>query len=469
MPTATPASMYFYYQNCSEIKVNMLLLIFLCLAVCQVCANDLQITLIASSPFYMALRPTAKEIDFTAIQAVANAISVSLLAQQSQNAYLDMEVVTQQVDFISPSTSRLRFFVLATTIVQASDSVADEKQALDLLLTMTFTDSVAKADFVKQVRSASQLQNVTQAALAPVVSNSSAGTSGSKKTLSVLDIVLISISILIFLGIVYMVVEHHRDRGWLENQRMFTANEASHSPEHTLAYPSTPPSIKTAGRERQLSDMDGLSTTPSSPNSDSGANASGAPRQAKLTYSPRLTSVSSLPSTPIPLLPPSSLDVESLSHSRSSYRSERTIRFDQSTSPNRSCTGIKVDKRGTDCPAGKGATEMGGINSTESSEDVFHIDMQAVKGKDDSVEDDDVASKQSAASAISDWIKGIRVVSSNKSNLSQSSNISTASMAESSLGQSSLEQLSLEHSMADSSVGEPDLDEVVVSDEHIPV
>jgi hypothetical protein len=424
---------------------SILALLGLWASLLHIAAAQTQILLVASTPFGMLLQPTATKLDVAALQAIKDALSFTLLITQVGNAYLDMQVVFQEVDLLPidatkplPSTS-LRFFVLATTVIPSYGTLAAAKGDLDTLIAVAFLDSVAKKQFMSQLDSNPLLQNVTQVDVAVVPpSNSTTSTTkarASTPALSSLDIALITISLLIFLGILYMVIEHHKDRGWLETQRMFTANEASHAVEHHPSLSMTPTGSKVVEviGDNQARDASQSPTKPSTPVSDVGQTSDAPPTNACCP-----SDLPTLPLTAVPLLSPSSQDV--------SYGSNC---FHESPSKSRS-----IKDGGTDGDEASDSELQANNSSASSDDDVFGIDMNALPSK-DTLTEEDKSRTSSVTSTFSEWMKSTRVVSSTKpTTMTHSSNNSTASMAESSSVESSLDQLSLEESMADSSLGE---------------
>lgn len=400
--------------------------------------------LVPSSAFDMTLQWTYEELDDTALRTVETSISESLHSMQHDNPYLDIEVVVERVENVGfPYSTNLRFSVLATKILDRSSNVVNEKQALDLLITVTFTDSAAKNGFLKDIRSAAGLKNVTRFDVSPILQSEISVAPESHRSLSSLDLVLVSVSAFICLGIAYMLFEHHRDRGWLENQRMLTANEASHSPEHIPVYGRSPESVKSNAVE--MNGMNGHSTNSGSPSSGLNAQESFSDRSRASCKRapPRLTTVAqAMPSrVPVPLLPPPWQDVEPrMDTPKNSQLSLSACPLTEDKSNH--------DSDQNDC----GSSTKDECYTATRSNSLFHIDMSVLDTNCKRQQTDIKSSTLSEHSASRDGDCDDPNVS--KQPRSQSSNMSTASIAESSMEQSSLEQLSLEQSIAESSVGE---------------
>jgi hypothetical protein len=446
---------------------GMLLRVILLAMLAQVGLSQNEIMLLASSPFRMILGPTATVLNLVALTKLKEGIATALIGMQEQKMFLDMEVVVQQTDLVEldeqahqsalPATS-IRFFVLATILAQNSVITTSDKHQLDSLITKTFSNSLL---FILKITEVPELQGITRVAVV-AVAPASPVSGFTKRKLSSLDIVLIVLSVCIFLGIIYMVFQHHRDQGWLENQRIMSANETSHVTDQLSPNQEAPLShVKEEDYHDEVRDHDeDLPTTASAENTaENGEETRAAPR-TPTRCPPRLTNV---PLPPVPLLPPSPHDVAS--HLLSDFeinrfhdshcRSHGSKKDSQSMMSGNSEDG---DDEASDSKDGL----IGAVSSNESSEDVFQINIEALG---DEATEEDKRKKYSAA--ISDWFRSIRVVSSAKSSLEQSSKVSTASMPESSPSssssyssasyQTSYEQLSLGHIMSDSSLSETNI------------
>ena len=201
--------------------------------------TDPRLALVASSPFRMILRPTPDALDFAAIQVVEDSIASTLYLFQEGNNYIDVEVVVQQVELVQlndedtalPST-RLRFFCLVTILAEISGAgvarSTEQRSNLDALIQEAFNDSSGgKSRFQDFLQSSKDpmVQDISDVVVAPILpASTSTIVKKSAKKLSILDIILIAVSASIFVGILYMIIQHHSDRGYIENQRIRTFN-----------------------------------------------------------------------------------------------------------------------------------------------------------------------------------------------------------------------------------------------------
>ena len=263
-----------------------------------------QLELTASSPFSMVLEPIISDngkVPLSGLQFLEEAIATTLFEEQpTGNIYLDMEAVIQQVDYFNDDDGsdakqseteaaitsesalptrmlRIRFFVLATVVADGDESSSlTPRLELNQLIKTVLVDSViGRNQFLQVLQSSNStlgLQSVASVlvspwSLAPTVPSPSNGnppptSSSNSRRLSTLDIVLIAASGLIFAGIMYMIVQHHYDRGYIENQRVLAFNrrvEGENDDDHAThhSHPRSPRADK-----RGPSDDSGSSRTP---------------------------------------------------------------------------------------------------------------------------------------------------------------------------------------------------------------
>ena len=349
--------------------------------------TDPLLALTASSPFRMILRPTASELDFEALEIVEEAIASTLFIMQDEKEYIDTEAVIQQVEFVQlenehPAT-RIRFFVLATTLARNETP----RTELNANLKHIFADSIAgKSQFLTILRGSDHpmLQKVADMAVAPILpAASDENKSGSSRKLSTLDIILIAVSAAIFIGILYMIIQHHRDRGYIENQRV-------------LAFSTPPPRRQDSDRHNSKASNDNKDKK-NATNSEDQQDAPSTPSTTnsvdlEFNVAPetpdrvRITPVSNM--TPEALLTASSVDGSSVQTLSETFDSK----WFQSVS-------VKKDDRNDDQASSSG----------ESSEDVFHVDVEASSMCPD---DKSKTSSTASAAAISEWMRSIQVISS---------------------------------------------------------
>jgi hypothetical protein len=424
----------------------------------QAQSADPRLALVASSPFRMILRPTPDALDFAAIQVVEDSIASTLFLFQEGNNYIDVEVVVQQVELVQlndqdtalPST-RLRFFCLVTILAEISGAgVArsiEQRSTLDAFIQEAFNDSSGgKSSFQGLLQSSQDpiVQDISDVVVAPILPASiSADVKKSAKKLSILDIILIAVSASIFVGIMYMIIQHHRDRGYIENQRIRTFNAPVR---HTDDYSKGRLMVSDVSSDSKGSitekSRDQAPSTPSTTNSvDVEFNVnSETPDRIRPTVVTAMTQDA--------LVSASSLDGSAVQTLSETFESKW---FNH-----------KVDTSSLDdielSSSNSGVSNSSGYSSS-ISEDVFQVGSHATVSK--SNEQDDQSKASSTVSAVSEWMKTICVVPSETktsimthSSLGQSSTSTQPSATMSSLGQiHSLEQRSLEQSLASSSLG----------------
>jgi hypothetical protein len=183
------------------------------------------LALVASSRFRMILSPlttdvstdSSSSLDFETLQSLEDAIGTSILLHSQPDGgatrYIDAEVVIQNVQLDDNlSAANIRFFVLAT-MLNTKNEDDDNKSSLDSIIMATFQDVSGKARFINLLHSESSiLATVSQVVVAALVpaSNDPTPDPTPRHKLSSLDIILIVISGAIFLGIAWMVFQHHR-------------------------------------------------------------------------------------------------------------------------------------------------------------------------------------------------------------------------------------------------------------------
>lgn len=544
--------------------------------------------LTASSPFAMDLQPIRDggKVPLSGLQLLEEAIATTLFEEQpTGNMYIDLEAVIQQVDYFQDESDeqqhsnesttttnttlrlvKIRFFVLATVVADVGESstVTPRLELNQLVKTVLVDSIIGKNKFLELLWSNNQtsLQDVSSVLVSPWISaptvpasssdSDNSPPTSSDKRLTTLDIILIVASGLIFLGILYMIIQHHYDRGYIENQRVLAFNRrldgAGDYDDDHITHRSHP--SPRAGKHRDGSSSSHTLAPASShgaTNTTLGAISDEAPSTPRTMYSandlqesqdittperrtPRITNVSlttplssssstsgimssnSVSSnalfmmTPKALLTASSVDgasIQSLSESFDGQwfdanvmdtDDDNAIHADMATPMTKGGSignerdgngddieGEKNDKdddyNDDDCSSGA-SVSSGTSDSTESSEDVFHVDVEAA-----STADKSKASSHTSAAAISEWMKTIRVVGvrhhthcngqyhsssdTKTSDMTHSSHgealsssvcssrkmtSSTASLAQTSLDASSLEHMSLEQSMASSNI-----------------
>ena len=424
-------------------------------------ASD-SVALLASSPFRMILQPTATELEFDALRFLEDATPSVLLAQQPQDQpFVDMEMVVQQVDFVeAQNVTRIRFFVLATTSAtdEASSSPTSQSDLNDFIeITLSDGTDILSMLQASGIPILQAVQVVVVQEIAPTTPTTPDSTPSPPKKISTLDIVLIVVSGAIFLGIAYMVIQHIKDRGYIENQRLLALNS---SPAPTPTNQSNGPNQaeESPGREhKQATESENAPNTPSTTNSvadadvdeDEEAAAPGTPERRPV----RITSVAPVQPQDLPVtdpLPTSEPGKESPEKLKIPEEFEKNW-FHEDRSKASSTKTVEDMERAHSSIA----------SDSESSEDVFHIDVDALCA------DESRSKASSSSSAITEWMKTIRVVPTHSTNKTDGTHSTLGSQEKSSEGESSgptvdqssdelssLECVSLEQSLQSSTTGE---------------
>jgi hypothetical protein len=445
--------------------------------------------LIASAPYRMILRPTSQDLNYASLQALEEAASSTILLGQD-GTFLDIEVAVQQVDHVpsgndtssdDPST-HIRFFVLGSTRVFNNTDETTLQNQLNALVEVSFEDF--DTTFLQLLSSDPILGEASSVTVTPILASSGPGIKSegdNRQKLSFLDIVLVIISGLILLGIVYMVVQHHKDRGYIESERQRVLNQRIYNNGDILVATeqgATSPISNNSQVNTQAiasGENGGDVETPSTPSTtysvvDFNVKPESPDRSVRITT----TTISSM--DPDVLLKQESSGPIFLSENfenkwfHPAHTKPRLRKFIRQP--------VSVIAEGDEGDeSSDGVYEDG---SSESSEDVFHLNCS---GASYSSADDTTKSVASAASAVTEWMKTIRVISTNidnqisedltlsmpsqdeekdehlssaaaSSSMSSSSSSAATSFAgkTSALDESSLEQTSLERSMASSLV-----------------
>ena len=222
-------------------------------------AQSAQFALTASSSYRMIISQTETELGSVAIRILQEATaehllehSVMLSTERQQPNYRSIEVVVQGSEIIDgdENQTRIRFFVLASAQTSAPfETQAKRQGSLNELIEFSFSRQDRIELFLLRIRvkeaenrdnintkASSQLQAINTVALfssvavsTPAPQSNSTNSSGispisQRQGLSTLDIVLISVSSFILMGIIWMIFIHHLDRGHFENQRLRALN-----------------------------------------------------------------------------------------------------------------------------------------------------------------------------------------------------------------------------------------------------
>lgn len=215
-----------------------------------------RLSLAASNPFRMIIRPTLFELDFVALSIVEEAMATAIL-QSTDSSLVDVSINVNQMNWLSSAgedelvdgtvnalgvegipTTVLRFFAVGTFLLKVPAGNTDPGslaavKALDDLIEKAFSLENYGV-FVELVRNSADplLEGVQDAVAIRTSANPSVPESpnnlgqtdndndGGGSSLDVLNIVLVSFSIAIFLLLACMIFQQCRDGDYVENQRI---------------------------------------------------------------------------------------------------------------------------------------------------------------------------------------------------------------------------------------------------------
>ena len=180
---------------------------------------------------------------------------MTLLKQHNGSLYMEMQAAVQKIDFFESSNrSQVQFFTLASRRPE-NQTLSFFRLELNRFIEDVLVESpLGRASLLRELVSSRDeaLQGIESFEVVPLnpvtpprplIPQQPTGSSpGRSQSLSTLDIVLIVCSGLIFLGILYMIIQHHQDRGYIENQRLRALNYhssdmESQSVQHSVILP----------------------------------------------------------------------------------------------------------------------------------------------------------------------------------------------------------------------------------------
>jgi len=333
-------------------------------------------------------------------------MGLTILETQIDELFESVDIVVQDALFIEddaddPFTS-IRFFALGAT-----DEIQDESQAVLALngLIVDAFDQDSQQEFLDLLDDDPVLSSATQVDVQPFNEEDDDAPQGPKTAessrLSPLDIVLIVMCVLIILGIAYMIFEHHRDRGMIENERLQVVNQSPSAGDELTANgnigvldvsPSHDFEIVGKVKSDDFED-DGTPSTPST--TDSIAEEEQAPKTPERNVCITTTTISAQ-DPDVLLLTESSTDGTGLAENfenRWFHPAKTTPRFRYSMTP------VSVIEE----------EEEDGVfeDKSETSDDVFRVARSQA-----SAANDTNISLASANSEVSEWMKTIQVVPS---------------------------------------------------------
>ncbi|KAL7563021.1 hypothetical protein ACA910_013542 [Epithemia clementina (nom. ined.)] len=399
-------------------------------------ANEQDVELTASSQFNMVLGPVPARLDLHDLRVVENATATVLLSLVSgdPNEYLSMETVIQESDFLASQqpSSKIRFFVLATTVNRAEALRVELNQLIEVSL---FGTSLGRETFLKELRESNRtaLANVSSVKVAPLVpassppTSSGGGGSSSRRQFSKLEFILVPVSGLILTGICYMIFLYHRDRGFFENERIMAANRLttngsrSHD-DDVSALRSIHIGASKSGDGILGARSHDTPSTPSTIHSNeqtSPADKRVSPRRQQLKQTPSATNRELLGTTT-----PAGSSVAYVAADGESIRSI-TSSLDDShwfASASTSLTAKRDNKTRRNLPVGTDddddddsdnamigeARDTLSLSSDDGSEDVFFVDVESASNS--IIAGSNSNRSHASSTAIAEWMKSIRVV-----------------------------------------------------------
>lgn len=383
-------------------------------------SNDAEERFISSSPHRMLLRPVRSEMNKKSLRSLEDAIVSTLILHQlkeDNHDFFGNEVAIQEIAHIKASATenetsaltRVQFFVIGSTLLNHTEDQL-QKQLGDLLES-TFTSVASVQHFLFLISSDAILGEVSNVSVWPLISNSSDTLDRNEpnthpiQPFSLLDILLMCFSGLILLGILYMVVQHHTDRRYIENERqtLFNRrqNDHSESPRHERSSINTI-SDSAGTTNKDLSSMG---------NSDSIVDLEYNFKQgaAGLSLSARTTArTAGAVSASEPIVDSLSVTSTTPQLGISPNRQFLPEKYKQKRShPRRNLSRVRWNMaksaaafRAED-PEENSAEDWTFEDTTDHSVDLFNVDMCSLSEE----------SKPTAASAVSEWMKTIRVAS----------------------------------------------------------
>lgn len=385
-------------------------LIFLCvyLHVCGGDENGHEERFISSLPHRMLLRPVRGEVNKKSLRSLEDAIVNTLVLQQLKEGNQDFfgnEVAIQEIVHVEAGSAnstdsgstRVQFFITGITFLNHTD---DQLQTqLGALLGSSFTPEGSLRHFLFLISSDSILGRASTVSVRSLTSNSNVtldrieSDTPPSTLISTLDIILMCTSGLILLGIVYMVVQHHTDRGYIENERIVLFNRRQNDQSASLdTGNNTAASISDRAVSKVAHRTVGTSNVV--------VNLEPAGRRATI-----ITNGAKAPE-PIAARPSAAATVPE--HCLSPYRQFLSEKYRAKWShPKGRLSRVrrKIAKSATAFIEGESlsdsAEEFVFEDRSDDSIDFFNVDVGSSQGK----------SKKNAASAVTEWMKTIRVVS----------------------------------------------------------
>ena len=394
--------------------------------------------LIASSAFFMTLRPVSRELNYASLRALEQAAAREIDEKDTDDAFVAMDVAVQDVAYIKSNSTadtdpamKVRFFALGIVPFQASndvDSTSELQIVLNKLVGRSFNDGV-EGTFLRLLRTDRILGEATSVMVEPMApvdkdspnENPDDISSSSPSKLSLLDIALITVSGLILIGICYMVVEHVKDQGYIENERLRVLNQPQNSSDpdeamiaaeagtKTTTILQDEPALKVIRKiDSQEDEMD--DDTPSTPSTTDSIGEDPRPCTPDRSVRIKTTTISATDPDVLMVKPDQPTFLSEFDNTGKWFHPKNTKPRRLHKHPRHP---VSIIAEGDEDEESSGEVYEDG-SSDEETEDIvdpFHVDVSAVLSTEDDV--DTAKSVASAASSVTEWMKTIRVVTTN--------------------------------------------------------
>ncbi len=186
-------------------------------------ASDL--SLLTSSPFEMELYPSRMSLQSSAANKLQLSIRTSLFQSTAVTSgfdnVVDIQIILQKIDWNQEEASASVQFQVHVTFysdtMNASKTLQPSRFSLDSLIARTFSQPSTKSGFIVQLGlsqdpTLSSIQEVSTELVSPIDDKDDPSSTKENKQFSTLDIVLVTASATIFLGILGVVYMQHRAR-----------------------------------------------------------------------------------------------------------------------------------------------------------------------------------------------------------------------------------------------------------------
>ena len=416
-------------------------------------------TLVASSPFELYLQPTFIQLNVEA-QMIAASTLADILASAKSDLQ-DIDVVIQNAVF-HPRQRRLNsnnsLDLPATTLTFAvlgtfPDDMNGQRSYLNKLIQDTFSSNAGRAELLKTLKNShahfKDLVNLQVSPTSTYTSTTESNTKSFLESLSVVDIVLVAVSVCVLLGVTYMVIMSHRaNRREHERVLQLLSNHAAAAS-----------SLRQLEQEENSSISSRLQLLKSNMRRSTSMTITHLPDKATeeeeaMDEEDRGSSKEAEEVEPIPSLP-------SQKSSSSYHSAKELLATSQELAANQSMRSEGIVSDHDVIPSPQPSTDeeeysesVGGYSSGVSSahfsssrwfqgnnaptpsEDTFDVFAIDVEKYDESLLLDDASKASGATSFLEEWVKAIQVVPAEKSSVATIESASTPECASVQSGES---------------------------------